>query len=96
MGRGAYVIKNSPDNYWGRYAIDTSTHESTPQKLHGLLSGTTALPQPCRFHLTQYYSTFSRGLKTWQSQSERFRLYRGSSAPSNTYESILKSSETHW
>jgi hypothetical protein len=43
MGRGAYVIKNIPDNYWGRHAIDTSAHESTPQKLQGLLSGTTAL-----------------------------------------------------
>ena len=46
MGRGAYVIKNSPDNYWGRRVIDTSSHESTSQKLLGLFSGTTALPQP--------------------------------------------------
>jgi len=46
MGRGAYVIKNSPDNYWGRHATDTSYHESTPQKLLGPFSGTTALPQP--------------------------------------------------
>lgn len=96
MGRGAYVIKNSPDNYWGRRVIDTSSHESTSQKLLGLFSGTTALPQPWCLHLTQYYSTFSRGLKTWQAQSERFRMYKGRSARSNTYESIRKSSETHW
>jgi len=61
MGRGAHVILNSPDNYWGRHAIDTSSHDSTPQKLHGLFSGTTALLHPWRFHLTQYYSTFLKG-----------------------------------
>jgi hypothetical protein len=36
MGRGAYGIKNSPDSYWDRHAIDTSVHESIPQKLQGL------------------------------------------------------------
>jgi len=61
MGRGAYVIKNIPDNYWGRHAIDISSHNSTPQKFHGLFSGTTSLPQPWRLHLTQYYSTFLKG-----------------------------------